>query len=76
MKSPPRRAELRVSQIEDDGWTWCYVDPAHDIELFSNETYESSETAAEWARRAYPEVPFADAEAEHDDGEEGEEEEG
>jgi hypothetical protein len=62
VKSPPRRAELRVTQIEGDGWTWCYVEPEHDVELFSNETYGSAETARDWARKAYPDVSFAEDE--------------
>lgn len=41
-------------------WTWCYVEPDSGVELFSNETYATSEGAADYARRAYPDVPFAD----------------
>jgi hypothetical protein len=62
VKSPPRQAELRVESLEDDVWTWCYVEPAHDVELYSNETYTTVEDAKEWARRAYPDVPFAEDE--------------
>jgi hypothetical protein len=73
VKSHPRRAELRVSQTEDDGWTWCYVEPEHHVELYSNETYASADVARAWARRAYPDVPFA-KDQEGDEEAEGEEE--
>ena len=59
-------------QVEGDGWTFCYVDPEHDVELFSNETYGSAKSAAEWARRAYPDVPIVDAQGE-DSEEDGDE---
>ena len=49
---------------DDERWTWCYVEPATGIELFSNETYATREGATEYARRAYPDVPFADEEEE------------
>ena len=61
-KSRPPRAELRVRSVEGDGWTWCYVEPEDDIELYSNETYATADAAKDWARRAYPDVPFADDE--------------
>jgi hypothetical protein len=70
MKSRQPRAELRVQSIEDDGWTWSYVEPEHDVELYSNETYATAEGAKDWARRAYPDVPFGD------DAEDGEDAKG
>ncbi len=58
-KSQPPRAELRVEAVEDDGWTWCYVEPENGVELYSNETYATADDAKESARRAYPDVPLA-----------------
>ena len=58
-KSQPPRAELRVEAVEDDGWTWCYVEPEDGVELYSNESYATVDDAKEWARRAYPDVPLA-----------------
>lgn len=55
---------LHIHSVEEDRWTWCYVEPATGIELFSNETYATREGAVEYARRAYPDVPFADEEEE------------
>ena len=70
MKSRQPRAELQVLSVEDDGWTWSYVEPEHHVELYSNETYATAEDAKDWARRAYPDVPFGespkDAEAAED----------
>ena len=60
MKSPQPRAELRVRSLGEHGWTWCYVEPDHDVELYSNETYSSPEEAKDWARRAYPEMAFGE----------------
>ncbi len=57
--SQPPRAELRVETVEDDGWTWCYVEPESGVELYSNETYATVDEAKDWARRAYPDVPLA-----------------
>ena len=54
------RAELRVEAVEDDGWTWCYVEPENGVELYSNEMYATVDDAKEWARRAYPDVPLAE----------------
>ena len=68
MKSRPPQAELRVQAVEDDGWTWCYVEPDHDVELYSNETYSTAEDAREWARRAYPDLSFGDDEGDGRDG--------
>lgn len=61
-KSQPPRAELRVEAVEDDGWTWCYVEPEDGVELYSNELYATVDDAKDWARRAYPDVPLADEE--------------
>lgn len=61
-KSQPPRAELRVEAVEDDGWTWCYVEPESGVELYSNETYAMVDDAKDWARRAYPDVPLAEDE--------------
>ena len=58
--SQPPPAELRVEAVEDDGWTWCYVEPENGVELYSNETYTSVDDAKAWARRAYPDVPLAE----------------
>ena len=58
-KSQPPRAELRVEAVEDDGWTWCYVEPEDGVELYSNETYATADDAKDWARRAYPDLPLA-----------------
>ena len=69
MKSPPRQAELRVRALEDDVWTWFYVEPENDVELYSNETYPTADDAREWARRAYPDVPFGEDEGDEQDGE-------
>ena len=59
-KRQPPRAELRVKAVEDDGWTWCYVEPESGVELYSNETYTTVDDARQWARRAYPDVPLAE----------------
>ena len=75
VKSRPPRAELRVQAIEDDGWTWCYVEPDNHVELYSNETYPRADDAKEWARRAYPDVPFG-ADEDEADGEKAEDEGG
>ena len=58
-KSQPPRAELRVEAVEDDGWTWCYVEPEDGVELYSNELYATADDAKDWARRAYPDLPLA-----------------
>ncbi len=60
MKSQQPRAELRILSLDEHGWAWCYVEPDNDVELFGNETYRNADEAREWARRAYPEVPFAE----------------
>ncbi len=57
-KSQQPRAELRVQSAEGGRWTWCYVEP--DVELFSNETYATADDARRLARRAYPDVAFAE----------------
>ena len=59
-KSQPPRAELRVEGVEDDGWTWCYVEPENGVEFYSNEMYATVDEAKTWARRAYPDVPLAE----------------
>ena len=59
-KRQPPRAELRVEAVEDDGWTWCYVEPEDGVELYSNELYATVDDAKELARRAYPDVPLAE----------------
>jgi hypothetical protein len=55
---------LRVEETEDGRWTWYYSEPAADMTLQSNETFASREIAMDWARRAYPDVPFADDQGE------------
>ncbi len=63
-KSPqPAEAQLQVRQGEDGRWTWRYVEPETGVELDSNESFASRESAVDWARRAYPDLPFADDEA-------------
>jgi hypothetical protein len=57
-KRQPPQAELRVEAVEDDGWTWCYVEPENGVKLYSNETYTTVDEARQWARRAYPDVPL------------------
>ncbi len=59
-KSRPPRAELRVHPVEGGGWTWCYVEPDDDVELYSNETYATADVAEEWAQRAYPDLEVAE----------------
>lgn len=59
-KHQPPRAELRVEAVEDEGWTWCYVQPENGVELYSNELYATVDDAKDWARRAYPDVPLAE----------------
>lgn len=59
MTHPP--AQLRVSATPGGGWTWSYVEPDNGIVLHSNETYGSREEAVEWARRAYPDLEFAES---------------
>jgi hypothetical protein len=61
MNSSQPRAELRLRSLDEHGWTWCYVEPGTDVELYSNETYASPEEAREWARRAYPDLSFGEA---------------
>ena len=61
-KRQPPRAELRVKTVEDDGWTWCYVEPDNGVELYSNETYATADEAKDWASRAYPDLPLAEDE--------------
>ena len=58
-KRQPPQAELRVEAVEDDGWTWCYVEPENGVELYSNETYATVDEAKNWARRAYPDLELA-----------------
>ena len=65
-KSQPPRAELRVESVEDDRWTWRYVEPEDGVELHSNETYATADDAKDWARRAYPDVPLAEDEEEQE----------
>ena len=60
---PSPDPRLRVSEVEGGRWTWCWSDPSTDLTLFSNETYASRDEACDWARRAYPDVPFADDES-------------
>ena len=62
-KSQPR-AELRGESVEDDRWTWRYVEPEDGVEFYSNETYATADDAKDWARRAYPDVPLAEDEQE------------
>ena len=57
-----RPAQLHIERYGDDHWTWRYVEAASGVELHSNETFTSREAAADWARRAYPDVPFAEDE--------------
>ena len=67
MKSPQPRAELRVRSLDEHGWTWCFVEPETDVELYSNETYPTPDEAKDWARRAYPDVPFSEDPPEDED---------
>ena len=60
MKSRQPPAELRVRSVEDEVWTWSYVEPDNHVELYSNEIYSTAEEARKWARRAYPDLPFGD----------------
>ncbi len=65
MKTPPPadpRPELHLDRLEEERWTWRYVERETGVELHSNETFSSREAASDWARRAYPDVPFADDE--------------
>lgn len=48
---------IRVYRL-DGTWTWCYVEPATDVELQSNTTYAGREQAAAAAQRAYPDMPI------------------
>ncbi len=61
-KPPPAdaRPRIHVETADDEHWTWRYVDEKAGLELHSNETFSSREVAVDWARRAYPDVPFAD----------------
>ncbi len=52
-------AELVVEQIGGDRWEWRYVEREAGVELHSNENYATAEKAAEWARRAYPDLSVA-----------------
>jgi hypothetical protein len=54
------RPRIHFDSVDDDRWTWRYVEEETGLELYSNETFSSRELAVEWARKAYPEVPFAD----------------
>ena len=53
-------AALHLEEAREGRWTWRYVDPASGMTLHSNETFSSREAAVDWARRAYPDVPFAE----------------
>ena len=52
--------QLHVDPLEDERWTWRYVEVGTGLELHSNETFASREAAMDWAQRAYPGVAFAD----------------
>jgi hypothetical protein len=54
-------AQVRLEAVGGDRWTWRYVEAGTEIELWSNEMYGSREEAAEWARRAYPDLEVADS---------------
>ena len=54
-------AQLHVEPVGGDRWTWRYVENGTRIELWSNEMYGSREEAAEWARRAFPDLEVADS---------------
>jgi hypothetical protein len=56
------RPQLHVDSLEEDRWTWRYVEQETGVELHSNETFSSRDVAVDWARRAYPDVLFADDE--------------
>ena len=65
MKTPrpaDPRAQLHIDATEGDRWTWRYVEQETGVELHSNETFSSRDVAVDWARRAYPDVPFVDDE--------------
>ncbi len=55
-------AHLRLNSMEGGGWTWSYVEADSDVELHSNERYGNREDAAEWAKRAYPDLDLVDDE--------------
>jgi hypothetical protein len=57
-QSPDATPELHVEPVDDDRWTWRFVEG--DLELQSNEIYSTREDAAERARRAYPDVELSD----------------
>jgi hypothetical protein len=67
--SRPKRAEpgraagavLEVHDRPDGRWAWCYREPAAAVELHSNLDFATREEAAVSARRAYPDVPFAES---------------
>lgn len=54
MTTSPTPAELHIDQVDDDAWTWRFVEG--DLELNSNETYDTRDAAADAARRAYPDL--------------------
>ena len=57
---PSPDPKLVVTQLRGGRWRWCYCDEPTGVTLESNETYATREEAADWSRRAYPDVPFAD----------------
>lgn len=61
------RPQLHVDAVDDDRWTWRYVEQETGLELYSNEMFSSREIAAEWAKRAYPDVPLAEEAEEADE---------
>ena len=61
MKTPPSPdPKLLVRQLRGGRWTWCYCDSGIGLTLESNESYASREEAADWSRRAYPDLDVAD----------------
>lgn len=56
-------ADLDVYPLDDGRWAWRYLEPATRIELNSNETYSTREAAQQAARRAYPDVPLPEEDA-------------
>ncbi len=56
---PETPTGLLVLDYGPDGrWRWCYREPDNDLELYGNQSFETSDEAAESARMAYPGVPF------------------
>jgi ubiquinol-cytochrome c reductase cytochrome b subunit len=55
--APEGEAELRIYQVPDGRWGWCYLDPREGVELYGNKSFTSEDAAHEAATRAYPDTP-------------------